>query len=149
MAHTESDLVLWSAQDQVLLAGGLIDGHRLVLAQGRISGWLQALQRMADLPVQWLVGQHRSAVGAQQVAQAIDAQKQALCTLVRQSWQGLEQGLTESETLARLPFEAEPEAQRQQRFNLSRAWREMEALWIAHEPMPLACADQAQTSGGS
>lgn len=149
MAHTESDLVLWSASDRVVLVGGLVDGHQLVLAQGRVEGWLQALQRISALKADWLVGQHRVAQGAHEVAQALAQQQAALCHLVRHSWQGLEQGLTEAESLARLAPEGGAAAQRQQRFNLLRAWREMEARWLTHEPMPSACADQPQTSEGS
>ncbi len=146
-AHTESDLVLWSS-DGVLLAGGLIDGRPLVLAQGQVSGWLDALARLQALAPRWLIGQHRVA-GPGEVRQVIQAQREALCTLVRRSWQALENWQTESQLLAQLPWLADAQARRQQQFNQLRAWREMEARWLGREPLPAACADQPQTSGGN
>lgn len=140
-AHTESDLALWSAAEGVLLAGGLLDGQRLVLAQGSMTGWLQALDRLQALQPQWLIGQHRVAHGPAQISAAFSAQREALCELVRLSWQGLEAGWSEAEALNRLALPGPPDAQRQQRFNLLRAWREMEALWLAQTPMPAACQD--------
>lgn len=146
MAHTESDLVLWSPQDRVALVGGLIDGHQLVLAQGRIVGWLQALDRLQALPIDWLIGQHRVARPGE-VPDTLQAQREALCALARFSWQGLEDGLTEAEALARWPMQAtQDEArQRQSRFNLMRAWREMEERWLAHEVLPAACTSAPHT----
>lgn len=138
-AHTESDLALWSKGDGVLIAGGLIDGQRLVLAQGSVVGWLAALDRLQALQPQWLIGQHRIAHGPAQVQAAFAAQREALCQLTRLSWQGLEQGWSETEALNRMAVQGTPDAQRQQRFNLLRAWREMEALWLVQAPFPLAC----------
>jgi glyoxylase-like metal-dependent hydrolase (beta-lactamase superfamily II) len=139
MAHTQSDLLLWSADDAVLLAGGLIDGHRLVLAQGRVVGWLQALAHMEALQPRWLIGQHLVA-GPGQVQAAIGQQREALCDLVRRSWQGLESWQTEAEVLAQAPTQGSAADRLLARFNLGRAWREMEALWLGQEAMPQACA---------
>lgn len=149
MAHTESDLMLWSPQDRILLAGGLLDGQQLVLAQGQVGGWLQALEHMERLQPQWLIGQHLVA-SPSQVSASIARQREALCELVRTSWEGLQEGLTESETLARwAPQDKRPQVQRQQRFNLLRAWREMEERWLAHLAPPSACSVQPQTSAGN
>ena len=137
-AHTESDLALWSAAEGVLIAGGLLDGHGLVLAQGSVVGWLTALDRLQALQPQWLIGQYLVRDAAQ-VPTAFAAQRDALCRLVRWSWQGLDAGWSEAEALNRLPVQGTPNAQRQQRFNLLRAWREMEALWLTQAPMPAAC----------
>ena len=137
-AHTESDLALWSAAEGVLIAGGLLDGHGLVLAQGSVVGWLDALDRLQALQPQWLIGQYLVRDAAQ-VPTAFAAQREALCRLVRWSWQGLDAGWSEAEALNRLPVQGTPNAQRQQRFNLLRAWREMEALWLTQAPMPAAC----------
>ena len=139
LAHTQNDLLLWSSADGVLLAGGLLDGQRLVLAQGRVTGWLQALERMAALQPRWLIGQHLVA-GPGEAQAAIERQRQALCELVRRSWQGLEQWQTEAQALADLPREGTAADQRLAGFNLARAWREMEVLWLGQEPMPQACA---------
>lgn len=138
-AHTESDLVLWSAPERIVLAGPLVDGARLVLAQGSVQGWLQALQRIEALQPQWLIGQHRVA-GPRQVQATLQQQRQALCTLVRQAWQGLEQGWSEADALQQFTPQGDASAQQQQRFNLLRAWREMEAVWMDRQPMPAACS---------
>lgn len=148
MAHTESDLVLWSPAEGVLLAGGLLDGRHLVLAQGRITGWLQALAHLEALRPRWLIGQHLVA-GPGEVAHALQRQRQALCALVRLSWEGLEGWQTEAQVLAQLPPTSDETERRLQAFNLQRAWREMEGLWLGHEAMPAACQVQPQTSGGN
>lgn len=139
-AHTESDLVLWSPQDRLVLAGPLLDGVRLVLAQGSVQGWLDALERMAALQPHGLIGQHLVVQG-EAVPRVLQAQRRALCQLVQQTWQGLEQGWTESELLLHAPAGPGGEAeQRLHRFNLLRAWREMEERWINQQPMPAACS---------
>ena len=105
---------------------------------GRLGGWLDALQRLQALQADWLIGQHTVA-GPGQVNAALQTQREALCVLARFSWQALEQGLTEAEALARWPQQGDGAAQRQSRFNLMRAWREVEALWLAHQALPVAC----------
>jgi glyoxylase-like metal-dependent hydrolase (beta-lactamase superfamily II) len=137
-AHTESDLVLWSAAEGIALVGPLVDGTGLVLAQGSVQGWLQALQRIEALQPQWLIGQHLVA-GPGQAHSALSAQRQALCTLVQQAWQGLDKGWSENEALQQ-PTQGDARTRRQQRFNLLRVWREMEGLWMARQPMPAACS---------
>lgn len=149
MAHTESDLVLWSAEEGIALAGGLVDGGRMpVLAQGRVLGWLQALDRLQALPVQWLVGQHLVS-GPGQVQEALHRQRQYLCGLVQFAWQGLERGWSEAEVIqgAVSPVLWTPSIAGQERawaqqhqFNQLRAWREIEALWINQQAPPRACA---------
>lgn len=138
MAHTPSDLLLWSQADGVLLVGGLLDGQHLVLAQGRVSGWLKALSRIEALEPRWLIAQHLVA-GPGEVAQALARQREALCSLVRRSWQGLERWQTEAEVLAALAPQGTVAEQQLARANLGRAWREMEALWLGQEPMPAEC----------
>lgn len=139
-AHTESDLVLWSQAERIVLAGPLLDSRQLVLAQGSVRGWLQALARIEALQPQWLLGQHLVA-GPEQVSTALAAQRASLCALVRSSWQGLEQGWSEAEALQALAqTSTDPVTQRQHRFNWMRTWREMEGLWIAHQPMPSVCS---------
>lgn len=140
LAHTESDLVLWNANERIALAGPLVDGVRLVLAQGSVQGWLDALERLASMRAQWLIGQHLVVQG-DAVPEALAAQRQALCHLVHQAWQGLEKGWTESEVLQQAADGAGREVDRRlQRFNLLRVWREMESRWIAQQPMPSACS---------
>lgn len=109
-AHTESDLVLWSAQEAIVLAGGLVDGDVLpVLAQGSVQGWLHALARMRAWQPQWLVGQHLVR-GPGQVQAALLRQQHYLCSLVSYAWQGLERGWSEAEAVQHVPWPAAWEA---------------------------------------
>lgn len=103
-AHTESDLVLWSPQEGIVIAGGLVDGDVLpVLAQGSVQGWLQALARMRSWRPQWLVGQHLVR-GPGQVQSALQRQQHYLCSLVSYAWQGLERGWTEAEAVQQVSW---------------------------------------------
>jgi hypothetical protein len=148
-AHTESDLVLWSETDRLAVVGGLVDGGRLpVLAQGRVLGWLQALDALQALQPQWLVGQHLVS-GPAQVQAALQTQRDYLCGLVHYAWRGLDSGWSEAEAIKSLKLPerwvtssaAEDESRRQQhQFNQLRAWREMELRWMDQNPHPASCA---------
>ena len=148
-AHTESDLVLWSEPDRLAVVGGLVDGGRLpVLAQGRVLGWLQALDALQALQPQWLVGQHLVS-GPAQVQAALQTQRDYLCGLVHYAWRGLDSGWSEAEAIKSLKLPkrwaaslvAEDEARRQQhQFNQLRAWREMELRWMDQKSRPASCA---------
>lgn len=160
-AHTESDLVLWSqgasdgksrgeSESQsggVVLAGGLVDGRWPVLAQGRVLGWLQALDRLQAMQPDWLIGQHIVA-GPQQVRPVLQRQRDYLCGLLSHAWRRLEQGQSEAEGVQGLAVPAHwpvPEAKdapawRQQHlFNQLRAWREVEQLWLERQAWPTPC----------
>lgn len=158
-AHTESDLVLWSPDEGIVLAGGLVDGEGLpVLAQGSVQGWLQALARMRAWQPQWLVGQH-VVRGPGQVQAALQRQQQYLCRLVDVAWQGLERGGSETELAQDLDAPAAwlsgvdrhalaghtaSALQQQHAFNQLRAWREVELTWLDQSvqasPWPPLCA---------
>ncbi len=98
-AHSESDLVLWSEDGGIVLAGGLVDGPQLpVLAQGSVQGWLQALAEVRAWQPQWLVGQ-QLVRGPGQVQAALQRQQQYLCGLVQYAWQGLDRGWSEAEAV--------------------------------------------------
>ena len=149
LAHTESDLVLWSPPEGIVLVGGLVDGARIpVLAQGRVLGWVQALDALQALQARWLVGQG-TVQGPGQVQDAIERQRAYLCGLVNFAWQGLEHGWSEAEVLQGAvspvlwPLETASQAaawQRQHLFNQLRAWREMERLWMDRQAGPQACS---------
>lgn len=72
-------------------------------------------------------------------------------------WQGQQaEVLAEAEVLAHGPKQGHVADRLLTRFNLGRAWREMEVLWLGQEAMPQACAGsgareaaQLHTSGGS
>lgn len=153
MAHTESDLVLWSADDGIALVGGLVDGERIpLLAQGRVLGWVQALDALQALQPKWLIGQH-VVRGPGEVQGAIERQRAYLCGLVQFAWQGLESGWSEAEVIQGAvstalwrPESVSQEAlgqesawKQQHLFNQLRAWREIEAIWIDQQAAPRAC----------
>lgn len=147
-AHTESDLVLWSAEEAIAVVGGLVDGGRLpVLAQGRVLGWLQALDALQALQPRWLLGQHVVS-GPGQVSLALQGQRAYLCGLVRTAWQGMEAGLSEAEALQNLalgaawsggPAMQQADRIQQHQFNQLRAWREIEPIWMARQAWPSQC----------
>lgn len=147
-AHTESDLVLWSATEGIALVGGLVDGERLpVLAQGRVLGWLQALDELQAMQPQWLIGQHLVS-GPGQVNAALMGQRAYLCELIRTAWQGMDAGLSEAEALQTLqldsdwfmgPSDQQTARRRQHQFNQLRAWREIEPIWMARQAWPVQC----------
>jgi len=147
-AHTESDLVLWAAAEGIALVGGLVDGDRLpVLAQGRVLGWLHALDEIQTWQPQWLIGQHLVS-GPGHARVSLQRQRSYLCDLVRTAWQGMNAGLSEAEALQSLKLSpvwsagemSQQEARRQQhQFNQLRAWREIEPLWMARQPWPAQC----------
>lgn len=155
-AHTESDLVLWSAEEAIVLVGGLVDGEGLpVLAQGSVQGWLHALARMRGWQPKWLVGQ-QVVRGPGQVQAVLQRQQQYLCGLVQAAWQGLEQGWSEAEMAQKLTVplawseassptaRASTALHQQHLFNQLRAWREVELTWldqsIQASPWPALCA---------
>lgn len=148
-AHTQSDLVLWSESDRVAVVGGLVDGGRLpVLAQGRVQGWLQALDALQAMRPQWLVGQHLVS-GPAQVQVALQAQRDYLCGLVHYAWRALDSGWSEAEAINSLKLPArwtslsaaDDGVRRQQhQFNQLRTWREMEPRWMDQKPRPESCA---------
>ena len=151
MAHTESDLVLWSADERIALVGGLVDGERIpVLAQGRVLGWVQALDDLRAMQPKWLIGEHLvRGPDQEQVQAALQRQRAYLCGLVQFAWQGLERGWSEAEILqgARSHWLWRPEVviqeaawEQQHLFNQLRAWREIELLWMDQQAAPKACA---------
>jgi glyoxylase-like metal-dependent hydrolase (beta-lactamase superfamily II) len=138
-AHTESDLMLWLPAQGVLLTGGLVyDGRLPELAQGRVTGWLSALQRIAALHPRTVVGDRVSvAPHAQTLPPAIGATQSYLLTLRQRLTQAMDAGLHGSETQSMawpehahwVDFEA------RQEFNVQRAWRELESEWMT-APVP-------------
>lgn len=58
-AATPGDLVVYQPANGVLFAGGLVLSGRIPeLRDGRIAGWLAALDRLEEIPVRWMVPGH-------------------------------------------------------------------------------------------
>lgn len=135
-AHTEGDLVLWLPSQRVLWAGGLVSDVRLPeLAQGSLRGWLDALDQLAQLePAPRAViatGVSRSDDG--QPVPALIATRSYLQHLRRHLLAALEAGLHggEPEVLKGMAPGGWVGFEARHAFNVQRAWREVEAEWLA------------------
>lgn len=125
--HTEGDLVLWWPEAGVLIAGGLVcDGRLPELAQGSLDGWLATLQRLAALQPRVVVGSRVTD------AQGIVRTQRYLTTLRREVLEAMdagrlagERGLVPMDDWRHWAGHAE-----RQGFNVQRAWRELEAVWM-------------------
>lgn len=131
--HTESDLVLWHPQAGVLWAGGLVYGERLPeLAQGSVDAWLDALDRLQALRPRHVIGAAVSSAQGEATPAALTGTRAYLQALREGVWRAMDEGRHAGESTA----VAMPEwrvwaghAQRQD-FNVQRAWRELEPLWM-------------------
>lgn len=132
--HTESDLVLWDDASRVVWAGGLVVDQRLPeLAQGGVDAWLSALERIAALRPRHVIGNAVSSTlkdGA--VPPAVVATRAYLAELRALVLKAMDEGRHAGESaLIDMPAYAgwAGYAQRQG-FNVQRAWREMEPVWM-------------------
>lgn len=135
--HTESDLVLWHAAQGVLWAGGLVYGERLPeLAQGRVDAWLEALDRLQALKPRHVIGAEVSSAQGEQAPAALTSTRGYLRALRQQVLNAMDQGRHAGESATvRMPEWRHwaGHAQRQD-FNVQRAWRELEPLWMQQGP---------------
>ncbi|WP_066271091.1 MBL fold metallo-hydrolase [Hydrogenophaga palleronii] len=138
--HTEGDLVLWDAAHGVLWAGGLVYGERVPeLAQGHVDAWLAALQRLQALPVRELIGASWSRAGEGGVPPAALAQTLAYLRDLRAGvLQAMDEGrLPQDRDVVPLPAYAGWTGYAERHgFNVQRAWRELEAVWLSPPPPP-------------
>lgn len=129
--HSDGDLVLWWPRERVLFAGGLVvDGRLPELAQGSLDGWLAALRRLAALRPRVVVG---SRVGD---ARGIAATQRYLRTLRRGVLAAMDAGhLAEEPGLVPMrEWRHWAGHAERQGFNVQRAWRELEPLWMQQAP---------------
>ena len=132
--HTEGDLVLWSARQRVLWAGGLVYGERLPeLAQGRVDGWLAALDRLAALRPRVVVSNvvsHAAVPGS--LPPDLTSTRRYLSDLRSGVLQAMDQGQQASDaTVVDLPaYRSWAGHSERQGFNAQRAWRELEPVWM-------------------
>ena len=136
--HTESDLVLWDETSRVVWAGGLVYERRLPeLAQGGVDVWLAALDRLAALQPRHVIGNAvSSAQDPHSLPPAMVATRAYLADLRAAVLNAMDEGRYAGETGA-IDMSAYQDwagyAQRQG-FNLQRAWREMEPVWMERSP---------------
>ncbi len=84
-AATPGDLAVYHPASGVLFAGGLVSSGRIPeLRDGKIAGWLAALERLEEMPVRWVVPGHGPVSTPAAIAQtrayllALDARVRAL-----------------------------------------------------------------------
>jgi glyoxylase-like metal-dependent hydrolase (beta-lactamase superfamily II) len=136
--HTDSDLVLWHAARGVLWAGGLVYGERLPeLAQGRVDGWLAALDRLDALQPRHVIAAVVSSGRAGQPAPALATTRGYLQSLRERVLDAMDQGRHAGETgSVQMPamYRSWAGFAERQDFNVQRAWRELEAVWMRQAP---------------
>lgn len=133
-AHSESDLAWWNERERILVAPGLLYQDRLPeLAQGSLQGWISALRELDLLGPDRLVGNRPMSRAG------LAATARYLCDLERTVMRALESGLSAAEaTRIELPAQSRLAGHAERHgFNLQRAWRELEPLWI--QGLPPAC----------
>jgi len=140
-AHTESDLMLWLPAQRVLLAGGLVYAGRLPeMAQGSMTGWLSALERISALRPGVVVSDQVSvAINEQALPPAIESTQNYLLTLRQRLIHAMDRGVhgSETQTIAWPEYAKWVDFGARQEFNVQRAWRELESEWMT-APLPAA-----------
>lgn len=138
--HTEGDLVLWNARHRVLWAGGLAyDGRVPELAQGSLDGWLAAMPRLQALRPQQVLGTVWSrAPVAGEPPPALAATQGYLAALRARVLLAMEEGHQPQETTwGELPtYQGWAGYEARHGFNLQRAWRELEPVWMEQGATP-------------
>ena len=142
--HTEGDLVLWNAEHRLLWAGGLVYGERIPeLAQGRLDGWLDALDRLQALgPTQVVATVVSVAADPGQEPPALLGTRAYLLALRQGVLRAMDEGRQPQEAgVVDLPaYRAWAGYAERHAFNVQRAWRELEPVWMeqgAHSAVPL------------
>ncbi len=132
--HTEGDLLLWDEANRVLWAGGLVYGERVPeLAQGHVDAWIAALRRLQDMPLY-------AVIGATWAAASPDGSPPPAPGLTLGYLEALRAGVLQAMDAGRLPQEADVVPlpayahwagyTERHGFNVLRAWRELEAVWM-------------------
>lgn len=132
--HTESDLVLWDETNRVVWAGGLVYEQRLPeLAQGAVDTWLLALERIAALQPRFVIGNAVSrAMDDAGLPPAIVTTRAYLVELRTQVLRAMDQGrhAGESALISMPAYSGWAGHAERQGFNVQRAWRELEPVWM-------------------
>ena len=131
--HTEGDLVLWHDRHHLLWAGGLVyDGRLPELAQGRVDHWLAALTRLEALKPRQLISTVWSQGSRGVPPPAIAATRGYLQALRDGTLQAMEAGAQPQDAgTVNLPaFQHWVGYSTRHGFNVQRAWRELEPVWM-------------------
>jgi glyoxylase-like metal-dependent hydrolase (beta-lactamase superfamily II) len=136
--HTEADLVLRHSATGVVWAGGLVyDGRLPELAQGGLLPWLEALDRLHALAPRLLVSASvsRSAPGGESL-HSLAATHDYLDALRVRVLAAMDQGLSpwDAQQLELSRFALWAGYAQRHHFNVQRAWRELEPVWMNRSP---------------
>lgn len=142
--HTGHDLLLWLPARRMVWAGGLVYEQRLPeLAQGQLDAWLAALDRLAALRPLTVVSvgvSHAAHLATDEadarLPPALRATRKYLRDLRDGVWAAMELGeQPQSPGVVALPdYRNWVGHTARQGFNVLRAWRELEPLWMGSEP---------------
>jgi glyoxylase-like metal-dependent hydrolase (beta-lactamase superfamily II) len=136
-AHTEGDLVLWDAAQQVLWAGGLVYQDRVPeLAQGHLDGWIAALDRLSVLAPRQLIATSWSVAPVSGLPPALQGTRDYLAALRDKTLQAMDEGGQPQEIhrVALPAFRHWAGYETRHGFNVQRAWRELEPVWMDRQP---------------
>ena len=136
-AHTEGDLVLWDARHRVLWAGGLVYQNRVPeLAQGHLDGWIAALDRLSALAPRQVIATTWSIAPASGPPPALQDTRAYLGALREKTLQAMDAGgqPQEVERVALPAFLGWAGYDERHGFNVLRAWRELEPVWMDRRP---------------
>ncbi|WP_353393649.1 MBL fold metallo-hydrolase [Hydrogenophaga sp. 5NK40-0174] len=138
-AHTEGDVVLWWERQRVAWVGGLVYERRTPeLAQGQMVPWLQALDRIAALKPDTVIGVSvESAPGKGGALSTVTATRAYLLALYEQIWMAMDEGVqaNEAQQSLHLPqYRSWVGYAERHGFNVLRAWRELEPRWMDAPP---------------
>ncbi len=140
-AHSLSDLVLWEPEHRTLIAAGLVYQRRLpVLAQGSVSGWIRALDRLLALRPNQVIAATEGDV------RDIESTRAYLCDLEAVVWRGLELG-QDAVAVGQLEmprYTGWAGYRTRHTFNVQRAWRELEPLWMRGDRPACSAPDIAR-----
>jgi glyoxylase-like metal-dependent hydrolase (beta-lactamase superfamily II) len=143
--HTEGDLVLWSERHRIVWAGGLVYQDRLPeLAQGRLDGWLAALDHLQALRPRHVISTTWSSAPARAAAPpALSATRDYLAALRARTLVAMDLGAQPQEigTVALPAYEGWAGYGARHGFNVLRAWRELEPVWMDRPAPPPSAED--------
>jgi glyoxylase-like metal-dependent hydrolase (beta-lactamase superfamily II) len=136
--HTEGDLVLWNPERRVVWSGGLVYSQRIPeLSQGGLDAWLLALDHLEALAPAHLVSATVSSAARAREPPAALLETRAYLQALRQGvLQAMDEGHQPQEAgLVPLPaFSSWAGYGQRHPFNVQRAWRELEPVWMDQAP---------------
>jgi glyoxylase-like metal-dependent hydrolase (beta-lactamase superfamily II) len=135
--HTEGDLVLWDARHRILWAGGLVYQDRVPeLAQGHLDGWIEALDRLEALRPRQVVSTVWSRARGGASPPALVDTRRYLAALRASTLQVMDEGGQPQDTdrVALPAFRDWAGYEARHGFNVLRAWRELEPVWMDRRP---------------